>query len=629
MSVLSVANNSFSGPILINSYCTTLSLASFDGNQISGPLPDFSQCASLRSINAQQNPHMFTSCSPQEAFANTSACLPPFLTVDYSNTEMFDETNTQCASFAGIGGLSGLQVSMDLQTYLYGAQCNCQQLFFWPPQPDNVTGLNCIACPVSAYSPVSWCQCDRGTLDSCYAVQNTLSGAWTALECPYIASPYVTACSFRIETARCSNALHCQCAPGYMNRRCAQCAEGYFTSGRACSLCNPVLKWLLPTLYVIVIVVFLLYLLRVQGSRTGTLKIASFYGQSLLLVVSNASVPWPQAINSILQASSHTGSLSLTALECVVEGITLSQLYAVYMVTPAVLVLVCLVIFLFRRKSSDAQVAARAGSVFVSMTLSVLLTTYFDVSVKVLSAFSCTLTDAADSQHMYLNAFPWIACDASSGSVYQGLLAAGVLGCLIYMAGVPAMALVLLARARRGDLQSDDNMRRLGFIYGCYRPTVFYWEAVLLLRRMVLALTLTVMPFTAPEISVVFIMFVLLFSIAAQHSLQPFASALENRLEQLVLYVLTVTFLGVYVSQTSADTPSPLTWLPVVLVVLNVFAALFLGFCVVLVWLANVVNRPAIVRLLTRMGLPAAKLNSSLEHVQKSLGKPLLDDVKL
>eukprot|EP00698_Gefionella_okellyi_P023110 TRINITY_DN7789_c0_g1_i1.p1 TRINITY_DN7789_c0_g1~~TRINITY_DN7789_c0_g1_i1.p1 ORF type:complete len:176 (+),score=27.40 TRINITY_DN7789_c0_g1_i1:426-953(+) len=151
----------------------------------------------MRSFSAQQSPHLMTFCTPEQAMTTPIECLPSFLTIDYGNVQQFDSTKTQCAAFAGSGALSDLQVTVDIQTYLHGAQCSCQQAFFWPPQYDNVTGLTCIGCPVSANAKVPWCQCDSGALQSCYAVQNTLSGTWTALECPYVAAPSVTACSFR------------------------------------------------------------------------------------------------------------------------------------------------------------------------------------------------------------------------------------------------------------------------------------------------------------------------------------------------------------------------------------------------------------------------------------------------
>eukprot|EP00698_Gefionella_okellyi_P005174 TRINITY_DN1473_c0_g1_i4.p1 TRINITY_DN1473_c0_g1~~TRINITY_DN1473_c0_g1_i4.p1 ORF type:complete len:899 (-),score=212.63 TRINITY_DN1473_c0_g1_i4:234-2930(-) len=623
LSILSVSNNSFNGPIAFDSDCI-MSLVNLDNNQFSGPVPDLSQCSTLQALSIQHNDGVVTFCTPQQARSNATQCLPPFLRIDRNNIQQFDD-NTQCATFAGNSDFASLQVNLDVQSYLYGAQCTCQQKFFWPPQADNVTGLTCVACPSSTNLQVPWCQCELGAMTNCYAVQNT-TGGWTALECPYIASPAITACAFRQPSSdassTCTDSLQCQCAEGYTNRRCSQCQTGYFASGRACSLCSPVLVWLLPVVYIVVIVIFLLYLLKIQGSSTGVLKIAAFYGQSLLVVVSNASVPWPQFIASFLQASSQTGSLSLTALECVLVSSSLAQRYAIYVATPAVLVIICFVIFLLRRwAGGDKQAVADHWRVLVFMVLSVLLTTYFDVSVKALSALSCILYDVADPAHMYLNAYPWIACDAHSPQ-YAGILAAGVIALLVYTIGVPTVVFGLLVHARyTGDLQSDDNMRRLGFVYGCYRPAAFFWEAVLILRRLLLTFALTLVPFTSSELSVVIIGVVLLLSIAAQHTVQPFASVLENRLEQLVLYVLTITFLGVYVAEASTSSPSPLLWLPTVLVIVNVITAIVLGLCVLLVLAASVANRPAVARLLSRIGFPVRHLSNA----QRVLSAPLLD----
>eukprot|EP00698_Gefionella_okellyi_P011791 TRINITY_DN3131_c0_g1_i1.p1 TRINITY_DN3131_c0_g1~~TRINITY_DN3131_c0_g1_i1.p1 ORF type:complete len:1113 (-),score=238.62 TRINITY_DN3131_c0_g1_i1:40-3378(-) len=618
VSVLSLANNNFDGAILSDSQCI-LSLASFANNSFAGPITNtLATCTNLRSLDVSGNAALFTLCDAQQAVTDPNGCLPSFLSIDSLNT-IQQPGNIECLGVSGVGALSELQVTMDWQVYLHGAQCQCLESYFWPPSAGAHSSLQCVSCP-AATNGASWCSCDHGSMKSCYAQQGASAGEWFALECPYIAAPYQTACALRSTNSTCTDVNSCQCAEGYTNRRCSQCVNGYYASGRTCSKCLPALQWLLPVIYAVVIVVFIVYLLKVPGTGTGALKVLFFYGQSLLLVVSNASIPWPQWVSNFLHSSSQTGSLSFTALECVVYGINETQRYAVYTLTPAVLVAICAVIFLVRRRAD----AADARNVFVYMALSVLLTTYFNVAVKMLNAVSCTLSDAADPSHNYLNAYPWIPCDAHS-SAYAGVLGIGIVGLIVYVVGVPVLMLALLMRARH-SLEHEAQKRQLGFVFGTYRPALYFWEAVLLLRRLVLAIALSMVPFTASQFAVIMIAVVLLLSILLQHSLQPFASTLDNRLEQLALYTLMITFLGVYVAQASANTPSPMTWLPVGLIILNLVTVVLIGVCVLLVLLASLMRHPLVQRVAARVGLPIVEFQARMEKARLTLSSPLVQD---
>jgi hypothetical protein len=122
---------------------------------------------------------------------------------------------------------------------------------------------------------------------------------------------------------------------------------------------------------------------------------------------------------------------------------------------------------------------------------------------------------------------------------------------------------------------------------------VFWWEYVAIARRVVLAAAVTLVPFTEQQLAAVIIMTVLLVSIALQHAFVPFATVLENRLEQLSLSVLLLAFLGVYVAETSADAATPLTWLPILVMVLVSVTAVVLLVATVLVLLIRVLPKLA------------------------------------
>jgi hypothetical protein len=342
------------------------------------------------------------------------------------------------------------------------------------------------------------------------------------------------------------------------------------------------------------------------------LKVFTFFGQSLLLLTQNARVPWPPAIRQLLHSSSETGSLSATALECVARGITLTQRYAVYTATPVLLVAICVVVFVGGRLRRWAL----AYDVLVYMSLSMLMTTYFDVTIKALAGMSCTLPDG------YLNAYPWISCNTDTFPEFRVVLALSVLCIIVYTLGVPAFAGYHLFR-NRSQLGRPRIARRLGFLFGSYRPALFWWEYVIIARRLALALAVTLVPFTQQQLTAVTIMTVLVISIALQHTFSPFATMLENRLEQLSLYVLLLAFLGVYVTDTSAGTLTPMEWLPVVVIVLVIVTAIIVLLVVLFVLGTRLVPSLAETRVGFRL-LNKSEALSGLALKSQSLREQLL-----
>jgi hypothetical protein len=194
------------------------------------------------------------------------------------------------------------------------------------------------------------------------------------------------------------------------------------------------------------------------------------------------------------------------------------------------------------------------------MTLSMLMATYFDVTIKALSGISCTLSDD------HLNMYPWVQCSGSD-PVFSVVAAISGVCLVMYTVGFPLVSAILLIR-RRDQLDDSDVQRQLGFLFGGYRRGAYYWEFVVILRRLILALALTLVPFTADQIAVVVILVTLVSSVALQHTMSPFATVLENRLELVSLYGLLFSFLGIYVAENSVGTNVPMLWLTVMVVVI-------------------------------------------------------------
>lgn len=273
------------------------------------------------------------------------------------------------------------------------------------------------------------------------------------------------------------------------------------------------------------------------------------------------------------------GLLSLFALECLVRLEYYESLY-VLLATPAGLTLLLLLPYGLQRwrhqaraaksRATEEESSAHLGhlnaKLFYAVTF-VWYLFYFQLSAQLLGVFSCTL---ADGGRAYLNAYPWVQCRPLERD-YAGVLGVAGVFLLLYVLGIPALLFVPLWRRRR-TLGEPAVQQSLGHLYGCYVAKFWYWEALVLARRLLVAGLVALLPFDRPAQIELALFGVLLFFLLLQVFFQPFASRLENALECASLFSILFSFL------TNVIAPE-LDFLPVLLLNLLVFLAM-LGFLI-------------------------------------------------
>ncbi len=81
----------------------------------------------------------------------------------------------------------------------------------------------------------------------------------------------------------------------------------------------------------------------------------------------------------------------------------------------------------------------------------------------------------------------------------------------------------------------------LGNLYYSYRPQYFWYEMFIILRRLVLAILISVVS-ERSSLRATFIMATLLLALSVQYIAQPFKRRIENWIEEMALITITVTF---------------------------------------------------------------------------------------
>jgi hypothetical protein len=107
---------------------------------------------------------------------------------------------------------------------------------------------------------------------------------------------------------------------------------------------------------------------------------------------------------------------------------------------------------------------------------------------------SCNMTDAQTALRetgRYWSNDTGIECAKGQHIV---VLVLGVLGLVVFALGLPISLFVVLTKARRAKgLEEKDMELQLGFLYASYRKCFYFWEGVVLLEKLAMVLSITLL----------------------------------------------------------------------------------------------------------------------------------------
>ena len=255
---------------------------------------------------------------------------------------------------------------------------------------------------------------------------------------------------------------------------------------------------------------------------------------------------WPLFITKMFSATTVISASKMFSVECFTKGISssiASYVYAETIIVAAMPLVLAAFIFAFygireyfNKNINGVRRAKTALVVFLCLAYIILVE-------GALRVFTCRSVD--DDNNAYLVADPSIWCWGDDHTLWVNALAWPMV--VVYGVGIPAILLALTKRA-----QSDHKRFRTvyGFLYSSYIEKCWYWEAVVMFRKGILAYSAIML---APVGSVLQINCVLLtigIALFLQLSWQPY---LDKRLNNLEVAGISVQFLtanvGVFTSQ--------------------------------------------------------------------------------
>eukprot|EP00946_MAST-07B_sp_MAST-7B-sp1_P003443 g3443.t1 len=278
----------------------------------------------------------------------------------------------------------------------------------------------------------------------------------------------------RCEASTCR--LCSTCRPGFKRKGLAGCSKCPETGANRAMLVLGILAVLLGGTLIVYLSI------RTQGATQSVSETAKKIMVNYLQVVSIASLfpmRWPGAVQTFFEAQAAISSASKSLLSPACELSYMRAAQAFYQIQvgfatlPVLIVMICTIFWgvWSRCRYTEIVLDRLIASVVVLLYL-----TYPTLAKQSMAGFACEKVGGA----------LWLAEDLQE-RCYEGTHMAAVLllsvpQILLYTAGLPLAATVLLYRNR--ERLSEAKMQfRWGLLYAGFRPSVWWWELSIVVRK--------------------------------------------------------------------------------------------------------------------------------------------------
>ena len=380
------------------------------------------------------------------------------------------------------------------------------------------------------------------------------------------------------------------CREGHEGLLCSKCKKGYGKTYGVCAKCNSSFNasGVIFVLFTILSFLALLFGLVSNNLRKATAHANSKEEESIALSVVKIVINWLQMASIAAQVRvstnesmerffqvqdvSNISPFQFSSFNCMVQADYYAQFYASLAIPPACVILgLCLTGIHFLRKRTKS---IRFWDLFVMVSQMLWFFTYSMVSQILLGIFECRDLDRGMS---VLSADLSVQCETSK---HNSAVKLGYIFALLYIVGIPLQVFAQLYRYR-GKLEDQSVKVRFMFLFHNYRPGLYWYECVNMLRKIGLVTALVLLQEDLG--TQVFALSVLSMTYLTLHAyIKPYTSQTLNELETGALFVtaLTLSMCGFFYSNpTGTGNPvveQGITWSVIVLSTCLLFFSLLL-----------------------------------------------------
>ena len=368
---------------------------------------------------------------------------------------------------------------------------------------------------------------------------------------------------------------------------CQACENGFSRSGgNVCEKCPGIQENIAYLSLIIIIIVLCICLLvyinisladKPASNYTILIKILMNYIQ-IISIVTSFNFEWPDFAMQYLKIQETAGSLSQQSFsfDCFIAekyGRSNSQVYfdklLLYLMMPGVIILVCLfcwsVVGLIRLDSKYIK------NHFVGSVVIILFILH-SIIVKIsLAPFSCT--EIAQGEY-WLNDDMSIRCWEGDHLLYT--LAVALPGILLWVFLIPITGIIIIFKNRQ-NFEELSIKQRYGFVTSGYMPDHYYWEFVIIYRKVLVISCSLFFGSLSVELQTLSVLIILLLTSYMQINLKPFISPDMNKMEFRSILVSIITiYCGLYYLAPDMT----FTGRVILFVLLIVFNSIFFGYWV-------------------------------------------------
>ena len=418
-------------------------------------------------------------------------------------------------------------------------------------------GIKCYVCPGGTYSLDPMQPCKTCPLHA------ICLGNWTMVPEPGYWRPDPTFETF----FQCPNMDSClgspdmrhpsligECIGGYTGNLCSVCESGYSRQGRnLCNKCPNLTSNLVLSSLIGIGGILLLIIAGAISIRGATrprsefaiyLKIFTNYVQ-MVVVAAALNVNWLGFVALFLNGQQTVGSVTdqLFSFECLgqemfsMDGMFYKKIIG-YVLLPVFLL--CFAICLWICIKICTKMRAVPHKVVTSMVI-IIFVLHPSLTKVTFSIFSCS--------ELLPGEF-WLIADMSirCWDIHhlKNIVSIALPSIIVWVFGLPLLTLGLLYRSRQ-KLSAELIQIKYSFLYKGFRPEYFYWEFVILYRKVALVCASVFLSSISTMVQALSILAILLFCLFIQAAIKPFRTPVFNVLEtKSILVSLLTIYVGLY-----------------------------------------------------------------------------------
>ena len=422
---------------------------------------------------------------------------------------------------------------------------------------ETLQSLTCYVCPGGTYSlnpdlPCKTCPLHAVCLGNWTMVPDP--GYWRPDELfeTFFPCPNADSCLGSPDPRKPS--LTGECSAGYTGNLCSVCESGYSRQGsNQCNKCpnttsNVILSLLVGIggilLLIIAVAISIRGATRPRSEFAIYVKIFTNYIQ-MVVVAASLNMNWPGFVSLFLNGQETVGSVTdqLFSFECLgqefftMEGIFYKKIIG-YVVLPVLLLLLAVVLWGFVKLVTKMK--AIPHKVVTSMVI-IVFVLHPSLTKITFSIFSCSEL----LPHQY-----WLITDMSIRCWdlphLKNILSIALPSVIVWIFGLPLLCLGLLYRTRQ-RLSAELIQIKYSFLYKGYKPEYYYWEFVILYRKVALVCASVFLSSVSTMVQALSILAILLICLFVHAAVKPFRTPVFNLLEtKSILVSLLTIYIGLY-----------------------------------------------------------------------------------